>query len=164
MRRHAHWPPLERALTVYSRAGEHSRVWLAIGAAGFLADHRSRHVYGRLFLALSFTEVANAILKLAFRRPRPVIDELPALVSANSQRSFPSAHASTSFAAARILSASLPPAPIYLLASIMAISRPYLGVHYPSDVVAGITFGTVVGSIAIADLPDSGSGDGSDSA
>lgn len=161
MRSRGHWPPLERALARYSRAGEHSRIWLAIGATGFVADKRSRHVYGRLILALSVTEVANALLKLAFRRPRPVIDDFPALVSANSQRSFPSAHASTSFAAARILSAALPSAPVYALASIMAISRPYLGVHYPSDVIAGMTFGTIVGSIVMA---DSDGGNGGDSA
>lgn len=151
---------MERALAAYSRSGEHSRIWLTIGFAGFVADGQSRPVYGRLVLALSVTEVANALIKLAFRRPRPVIDDFPALVSAKSQRSFPSAHASTSFAAARILSSALPAPPIYALASIMAISRPYLGVHYPSDVIAGMAFGTIVGSLAMADLPSDRSRDG----
>ena len=48
-----------------------------------------------------------------------------------SPRSYPSAHATTSFAAAAAL--PLPAAPLYALAAAMALSRVYLGVHYPSD-------------------------------
>ena len=43
-----------------------------------------------------------------------------------------------------MLSAALPPAPLYALAGAMALSRPYLGVHYPSDIVAGALLGDAV--------------------
>jgi membrane-associated phospholipid phosphatase len=46
-----------------------------------------------------------------------------------------------SFAAARVLSEALPPAPLYAAATTMAATRPYLGVHYPSDVLAGAALG-----------------------
>jgi undecaprenyl-diphosphatase len=75
-----------------------------------------------------------------------VLEGLPALVSTPTSLSFPSAHASASFAAARAYSALLPGAPLYSAAAAMALSRVYLGVHYPSDIAAGAALGTVIGS------------------
>ena len=73
-----------------------------------------------------------------------MLEGLPALTTTMSGRSYPSAHASTSFAAARVLSGPLPAAPLYALATAMALSRPYLGVHYPSDIAAGALLGDAV--------------------
>ena len=56
--------------------------------------------------------------------------------------SFPSSHSTSSFAAARAFGALLPRAPLYCAAAAMALSRLYLGVHYPSDVAAGAALGT----------------------
>ena len=66
-----------------------------------------------------------------------------------SDRSYPSAHATTSAAAAVGLGRVLPRTPLYATASALALSRLYLGVHYPSDVVAGAALGS-----AIAELVD----------
>jgi undecaprenyl-diphosphatase len=62
--------------------------------------------------------------------------------------SFPSSHSTSSFAAASAYGRLLPRVPLYAAASAMALSRLYLGVHYPSDVAAGAALGTVVGSVA----------------
>ena len=77
-------------------------------------------------------EVTNAVLKIVIGRRRPRLHGLPPLAWTRSQRSCPSAHASGSFAAARVLSQAVPPAPVY--AAALDGRRPYLGVHYPSDV------------------------------
>jgi undecaprenyl-diphosphatase len=61
------------------------------------------------------------------------------LASTLSGLSYPSAHAATSFAAAGAL--PLPSLPLYAAAGAMALTRPYLGVHYPSDVIAGALLG-----------------------
>ena len=92
-------------------------------------------------------EVVNAAAKLVVRRPRPHLEGLPHLMATASSRSFPSAHAASSFAAARALADALPATQVYTLATLMALSRPYLGVHYPSDIVAGIALGTAIAEL-----------------
>jgi membrane-associated phospholipid phosphatase len=87
----------------------------------------------------------NTAIKPVVRRRRPSLPDLPPLTGTPTGLSFPSAHASTSFAGALAYSRlGLPPAPLYALAASLALSRLYLGVHHPSDVLAGALLGTVV--------------------
>lgn len=150
LRQRGHWKPLERACIWYSRAGDRSRIWFLVAGLGVLIDRRrgARRLYLRLSAAVTCTEIVNVLLKAAFRRGRPTLEALPPLAEARSRRSFPSAHAATSFAAARVLDNASPTVPVYTAASLMALTRPYLGVHYPSDVVAGIAVGIAIGKLA----------------
>src|SRR4051812_45816745 len=129
-----------------AQSGENGLLWIAIGVAGGLVSPRWREDYVRAIETVLATLALNTAVKYVVRRARPVLEEeLPALTPVLSGRSYPSAHASTSFAGARALTAAgLPGAPLRAVAVAMALSRPYLGVHYPSDVVAGAVLGDAV--------------------
>ena len=144
LRTRGHSPQLERAALLYARSGENGLLWHGLGAAGALLHRGRRPVYLRAMRVTLLTLMANTVVKALVRRARPVLEELPALSPTLYERSYPSAHASTSFAAAGALSAALPRVPLYAAATLMAVTRPYLGVHYPSDVVAGALFGRAV--------------------
>jgi undecaprenyl-diphosphatase len=89
----------------------------------------------------------NQAVKFAVRRRRPELDGLEPLTPVVTKLSSPSAHATTSFAAARAYRRLAPAWLLYLAAGAFAVSRPYLGVHYPSDVVAGAVLGTAVAEL-----------------
>jgi membrane-associated phospholipid phosphatase len=144
LRTRGHSPQLERAALLYARSGENGLLWHGLRATGALVHRRRRPVYLRAMRVTLFTLMANTVVKALVRRARPVLEELPALSPTLYGRSYPSAHASTSFAAAGALAGALPRVALYAAATLMALTRPYLGVHYPSDVVAGALFGRAV--------------------
>ncbi len=142
-------PRVEAAIRRFSNTGEHAALWHGIGVAGtVLGPRRHRSTWRRGMGAVLVTQVLNTALKGLVRRRRPRLEGLPALVAVPTQLSFPSAHSSTSFAAARVYSQVLPARPLYAVAAAMALSRVYLGVHYPSDIAVGAMIGTLVGSRA----------------
>ncbi len=145
-RTRAHSPWAERAIGAFSRSGEHAACWFVLGLAGAALSpspsQRRTWLHGVKVVATAYA--LNYAVKVAVRRARPEIDGLPALTPTVSRLSFPSAHATTSFAAARAFSAAAPAAPLYIAAAAFALSRPYLGVHYPTDVLAGAVLGTLV--------------------
>lgn len=140
-----HLPAVERAVGAYSRLGQHGAVWLALGAVGMALDRPRRARWRRATATVASAYAVNQAVKLAVRRPRPRLPELPPLIATPTQLSFPSAHAATSFAAARAFAGLLPSGPLRLAAVTMAASRLYLGVHYPSDIVAGMGLGHAIG-------------------
>jgi membrane-associated phospholipid phosphatase len=148
IRTRGHQPPLEGAVRRFSKLGEHGALWYAVSAVGAVAAPDKRADFGRAAALVLGSFVANQAIKLVVRRPRPNLPDLPPLIHTLSNRSYPSAHATTSMAAARALSRVLPAAPLYLLAGAMALSRPYLGVHYPSDTLAGAALGLAVAELA----------------
>ncbi|MFI4985553.1 MAG: phosphatase PAP2 family protein [Solirubrobacterales bacterium] len=151
-----HSPGAERAVARFSRLGEHGRLWLAVGAIGQIVDRPRRCEWRRATRTVVCAYVANTAIKLLVRRRRPSLADLPALTGTPTALSFPSAHAATSFAGATSYSRlGLPAVPLYALAASLSASRLYLGVHHPSDVLAGAMLGTAVGRRfgAAADAP-----------
>jgi decaprenylphosphoryl-5-phosphoribose phosphatase len=143
-RGHPRWA--EKVVGAYSRTGEHAAIWIGLGLAGAALSARPerRASWLRGVRIVLGAYGVNYAVKVAVRRRRPQLEGLPPLTPTVSRLSFPSAHATTSFAAARAYGRMVPPPALYAAAVLFALSRPYLGVHYPSDVLAGAALGTAV--------------------
>lgn len=141
--------PTTRAM---SHFGEHSIGWLVIALAGAVLDRRGRRDW-MLAAAGTFAAHAAAVLvKRVVRRQRPHHPAVTVNVGTPSRLSFPSAHATSTTAAAILLGRALglPKGllPVVLVPP-MALSRILLGVHYPSDVAAGVALGAGVAAATV---------------
>jgi undecaprenyl-diphosphatase len=113
---------------------------------------RRVQVWAWTLVADVVADVTTFALKEAFGRPRPTV---PPLVHRPHDPSFPSGHAATSFACATVIAAAAPRlrVPLYVLAALIAVSRVYVGVHWPADVVAGSLYGVGLGLVLVRFLP-----------
>jgi undecaprenyl-diphosphatase len=110
---------------------------------------------GRIVAALTLVVIAASdqisahVLKPLFSRTRPpyVLESVRLLVDTTRSFSFPSSHASNGFAVAAFVSSFYPRTKIvlYVLAALLAYSRVYVGVHFPSDALGGAALGLVLG-------------------
>jgi membrane-associated phospholipid phosphatase len=148
MRTRWHSPGLESAAVALGRAGNNALVWVVLGLALALLDPDRREAW-LICAALGPIAIGlNYAIKLAVRRPRPVLEGLPPLAGAPSSLSFPSAHAFSSFAVATAMVRVDPAtAGALLVALALSLGRPYLGMHYPSDVAVGALLGVLLGLI-----------------
>jgi membrane-associated phospholipid phosphatase len=148
MRTRGHTPGMESIAKALGKAGNNGLVWVVIGVALALIDPGRREEWLICALLGPVAIVLNYGIKLLVKRPRPVLEGLPPLGGAPSSLSFPSAHALSSFAVATAM-VRVDPATAGTLVVALAISlgRPYLGMHYPSDVLVGALLGIVLGLI-----------------
>jgi undecaprenyl-diphosphatase len=133
-------------VATFSKIGEHGAIWFGIAAAGAALSEERRPQFVRAGKTVAAAFIVNQVVKQAVRRPRP--DVTGQLVGTPTQLSYPSTHAATCFAGAGALSRALPAAPLYALAVPLSLSRLYLGVHYPSDTLAGAVLGAAVAELA----------------
>jgi membrane-associated phospholipid phosphatase len=121
---------------------------IAVLGLGLIQKDSSLKINGIIMLeAFCVNAFTTTALKLAFNRDRPFVTYpyLDKQADAGSY-SFPSGHTSSAFALATSMSLAFPKwyvvAPVFLYASAAGYSRMHLGVHYPSDVLAGAIVGT----------------------
>lgn len=137
-----------------------TRIWFE-----FAQQHRSEvgPIRGWLDTALlastlAGTAAVSQVAKMKYDRPRPyqVDPSIQPPVRLPRSSSYPSGHSSSAFAAARVIATLQPKlaTAAYALATQVAASRVYAGVHFPSDVVAGALLGTGVAEIALRTMHD----------
>lgn len=149
MQMHLRCEFLDTIMPLISRLADHGEVWILL--AGVLLVSRGQRLYGgAVAFGLTLDLIAcNLILKPLVGRLRPFLlnPDVALLITPPGDASFPSGHTAASFAAVFALKAAGSPLwkPALVLAVLIAFSRLYLYVHWPSDVLGGAVLGMVVG-------------------
>lgn len=147
MRTRGHAPAIERAARLLGKGGNNGAGWFVANAALAAADKPRRRAWATCAALGPAAIGLNYGIKIVAKRPRPVLEGLPPLGGAPSSLSFPSAHSTSSFAVALAMTRVDPRAKVAFIPAVaMAAGRPYLGMHYPSDVVIGVLLGLALGA------------------
>ena len=142
--------PIMRLMTFFGNEGAG---WIVLGLLLLaLKSTRAKGVAYAMALAMTAL-VNNVIIKPMVMRPRPysTMETLVVLTEKLNSFSFPSGHASASFACATALTLLFGKkgAWSFIPAALIAFSRPYLGMHYVSDVVCGAALGSLCAWLAV---------------
>lgn len=135
-----------------SHFGEHSLGWLVVAGCGAMLAPARRRDWLVAGTGAFSAHAAAVLIKRVVRRKRPHHPAVQVNVGTPSQLSFPSAHATSTTAAALLMgrAAGLPRGlSAAVLVPPMALSRILLGVHYPSDVAFGVALGATVARLAL---------------
>ena len=146
--------PLDGVVKCITYLGEDGILWIAMGIV-LLFFEKTRPAGITVLLSLLFDFlIVNVALKALVARPRPyVVNELiqPLVGGVSAYRSFPSGHSGGSFSAMFALYKWVPKKvgiPALILAAMVALSRLYVGVHYPTDIIGGCIIGFVCSVMA----------------
>ena len=145
---HFHISFLDTLFISITKLGNSGLIWIILGLA-LLCFRKTRKCGIAISLALlAELAICNGILKNLVARPRPytLYPDITLYVPQLDSYSFPSGHAASSFAAAVALFQfyKKPGIVAITLATLIAFSRVYLFMHWPTDVLVGVFFGTLL--------------------
>lgn len=146
---------LNPLVEAYTALGNGGLLWIVLSLALLLwKPTRKAGALALTALLLGFL-CTNVVLKHLAARPRPWLDVagLIPLVNEPDPNSFPSGHTCAAFAAGMVWTRTLPKRWMRALAAVLAVcmglSRLYVGVHYPTDVIAGALIGSLCARAAL---------------
>jgi membrane-associated phospholipid phosphatase len=152
-------PVTDRIFYGASALGDHSHIWLMLGALRGLRSEHDWKASVRVGVMLGAeSALVNVGIKSLFKRTRPPWEQETVAGRIKLRRpltsSFPSGHATSAFTAAGLLADDDPLWPAYYaIAVVVAASRVYVRVHHASDVLGGIPIGIALGRIGRRLLP-----------
>jgi undecaprenyl-diphosphatase len=146
-------PVMDKLMVIITNLGDKGFIWIVIGVI-LLAQRKYRKIGFILLIALLINAImGEVIIKNIVQRPRAFITypDINIIIKPPSSYSFPSGHTASSFAAAVVIGYYIKNwrAMAYTFASLIAFSRLYLFVHYPSDILAGILLGVICALLTI---------------
>ncbi len=146
-RRIAGGPGVLTGARALSHFGEHSAGWVGVALLGALAQPARRRAWLTSGLGAFAAHAAAVVVKRVVKRTRPDHPAIDVNVGTPSRLSFPSAHATSTTAAAILLARATGTRVPLLVVPPMLLSRLVLGVHYPTDVLAGVALGAAVAKV-----------------
>lgn len=144
---------LDRIMKFITALGDKGIMW---GSAAVLLAATEKHKKTGIKLGAALgigAAITNLATKNAVRRPRPfdVIEGLQTLIPPPADWSFPSGHTTSSIACGTLLLMHMPEKigiPAFITGVLISLSRIYVGVHYPSDVLAGAAAGVIAAIVS----------------
>lgn len=147
-----HNPVLDKIMIFFTTLGNAGILWIVL-AVIFLCMKKYRKCGAAMIVSLIFGLIfGNLILKNVIARERPcwINETVQMLIAVPKDYSFPSGHTLASFGAATAIFCSHRRIGIaaYIVAAVIAFSRMYLYVHFPTDILAGLILGLIFGVLA----------------
>ena len=140
----AYRPGVLSGARALSHFGEHSAGWVGVSVLGALIQPRRRRAWLAAGAGAFLAHACAVVIKRIVKRQRPQHPAIAVNVGTPSRLSFPSAHATSTTAAAVLYGGLIGRRLAPVLVPPMALSRLVLGVHYPTDVAAGALLGAGV--------------------
>lgn len=143
-----HQPWLDPIVSIYTQLGNAGILWIVL-SLGMLIPKSTRKAGAAALCAMVLGLLAtNVTIKPLVQRARPwTILPIQPLVLERDPNSFPSGHTCAAFAAGLVWARALPwkaaRAAAVAMAVLMGLSRLYVGVHFPADVLAGAVIGSL---------------------
>jgi undecaprenyl-diphosphatase len=155
-----HAPWLDPIMVAASYLGIGGAVWLTIAAVLFFFPAR-RPAAWRLVMAIALAQLTvDGVLKPIAGRDRPFVghEDVRVIFPKRQTFSFPSGHATQAMVGAAAASQAVPGAQVawWVLAGVIAISRIYVGVHFPIDVLSGIILGLLCARLVLGGVKPHG--------
>ncbi|GAB3695721.1 phosphatase PAP2 family protein [Corynebacterium nasicanis] len=143
-------PGVIPAARTLSHFGEHALGWFALSGTGAVVDKQRRRQWLALGASAFLAHAASVVIKRIVRRTRPHDPRIRVGVGTPSRLSFPSSHATSTTAALVSLSDLTGSKAPLVGIPVMMISRMVLGVHYPTDTLAGAVLGATTAKVITA--------------
>ncbi len=147
-------PILDPLMLFITHLGDAGIIWIIIIALLLLFKKTRRvGIYCTAALLLDLIFINGIIKNLVGRiRPYEVIDGLICMVGPQKDASFPSGHTASSVVTSTVIFMKMPKKagiPAIVLAVLIALSRIYVGVHYPTDILGGLFFGILIALLTV---------------